>query len=67
MNAQRDLVIVGVPEHNLKHIDVRIPRGALTVITCISGSGKSSLAWGLFGYKREAREKRFRLLWLINL
>lgn len=45
MNAQRDLVIVGAAEHNLKHIDVRIPRGALTVITGISGSGKSSLAF----------------------
>lgn len=30
-------------------------------------SAETSLAWGLFGYKREAREKRFRLLWLINL
>src|SRR5882672_1587246 len=37
--------IVGAREHNLKGIDVRIPLGALTVITGVSGSGKSSLAF----------------------
>ncbi|MBE5960993.1 MAG: excinuclease ABC subunit UvrA [Lachnospiraceae bacterium] len=31
--------------HNLKHVDVRIPKGKLTVITGVSGSGKSSLAF----------------------
>ena len=31
--------------HNLKNIDVTIPRGSLTVITGLSGSGKSSLAF----------------------
>lgn len=35
----------GAREHNLKNIDVSIPRGSLTVITGLSGSGKSSLAF----------------------
>jgi excinuclease ABC subunit A len=39
------LVISGAREHNLKDITVAIPRGALTVITGLSGSGKSSLAF----------------------
>ena len=35
----------GAREHNLKNIDVEIPRDSLTVITGLSGSGKSSLAF----------------------
>ncbi len=41
----REIVIVGAREHNLQHIDVRIPRGRLVVVTGLSGSGKSSLAF----------------------
>ena len=37
--------IVGACEHNLKNIDVEIPRNSLTVVTGLSGSGKSSLAF----------------------
>ena len=40
-----DIIIKGAEEHNLKSIDVRIPRNTLTVITGLSGSGKSSLAF----------------------
>jgi excinuclease ABC subunit A len=41
-----DLLIVrGAREHNLKNIDVELPRNALVVITGLSGSGKSSLAF----------------------
>ena len=36
----------GAGEHNLKHVDVDIPRNALVVFTGVSGSGKSSLAFG---------------------
>jgi excinuclease ABC subunit A len=39
------LVVSGAREHNLKDITVSIPRGSLTVITGLSGSGKSSLAF----------------------
>ncbi|MFZ1683764.1 MAG: excinuclease ABC subunit UvrA [Candidatus Zixiibacteriota bacterium] len=39
------IYIKGAREHNLKNIDVRIPRDTLTVITGLSGSGKSSLAF----------------------
>ena len=39
------LVISGAREHNLKDITLAIPRGSLTVITGLSGSGKSSLAF----------------------
>ena len=37
--------VLGARVHNLKNIDVTIPRGSLTVITGLSGSGKSSLAF----------------------
>ncbi|MBO4305363.1 MAG: excinuclease ABC subunit UvrA [Lentisphaeria bacterium] len=40
-----DIFIKGAEEHNLKNIDVRIPRNSLTVITGLSGSGKSTLAF----------------------
>jgi excinuclease ABC subunit A len=39
------IVIKGAREHNLKNIDLEIPRGKLVVITGLSGSGKSSLAF----------------------
>ena len=45
MNPSTELVVSGAREHNLKDIDVRLPRNALVVITGLSGSGKSSLAF----------------------
>ena len=39
------IIVRGAREHNLKNIDVEIPRDQLTVITGLSGSGKSSLAF----------------------
>jgi len=44
-NNRKYLHIKGAREHNLKNIDVKIPRNSLTVITGLSGSGKSSLAF----------------------
>lgn len=44
-SALESLVIKGARVHNLKNIDVEIPHGKLTVITGLSGSGKSSLAF----------------------
>ena len=43
--AEESLIIRGAREHNLRNIDVTIPRNKLTVITGLSGSGKSSLAF----------------------
>ena len=40
-----EIVVRGACEHNLKSIDVRIPRNQLVVLTGLSGSGKSSLAF----------------------
>ncbi len=46
MNEANEFIeIYGAREHNLKNIDVRIPRNELVVITGLSGSGKSSLAF----------------------
>ena len=39
------IFVKGAKEHNLKNIDVKIPRNKLVVITGLSGSGKSSLAF----------------------
>ncbi|HEB72932.1 MAG TPA: ATP-binding cassette domain-containing protein, partial [Nitrospirae bacterium] len=38
-----EIIIKGASEHNLKNIDLTIPRDKLIVITGVSGSGKSSL------------------------
>lgn len=43
--AQDSIIIKGAREHNLKNIDLSIPRDELVVITGLSGSGKSSLAF----------------------
>ena len=43
--GQSEIVIKGAREHNLKNVDVTIPRDRLVVITGLSGSGKSSLAF----------------------
>lgn len=46
MHSEKEYIeIYGAREHNLKNIDVRIPRNELVVITGLSGSGKSSLAF----------------------
>ena len=42
-----EIVITGARQNNLKNIDVRIPRNSLTVITGLSGSGKSREPLGL--------------------
>src|SRR5881409_455369 len=45
MSRQSEIVVTGAREHNLKDVTVSMPRDALVVITGLSGSGKSSLAF----------------------
>ena len=44
-DLQSWISVKGASEHNLRDLDVRIPRNAITVVTGVSGSGKSSLAF----------------------
>ena len=43
--SRNSIYIKGAREHNLKNIDIEIPRDKLVVLTGLSGSGKSSLAF----------------------
>ena len=43
--SKNEIIVRGAREHNLKNVDVRIPRDKLVVVTGVSGSGKSSLAF----------------------
>ncbi|MCK7557839.1 hypothetical protein MKQ70_23655 [Chitinophaga sedimenti] len=45
INSDEQIEVYGAREHNLKNLDIRIPKNKLVVITGISGSGKSSLAF----------------------
>ena len=45
IRTRAPLVVKGARTHNLKNIDVTLPHGKLIIITGVSGSGKSSLAF----------------------
>ena len=45
IDPKHNIIIKGAKLHNLKNVDVVIPRNKFTVITGLSGSGKSSLAF----------------------
>ena len=53
--TQRDILIKGASKNNLRHIDVRIPNSKMTVITGVSGSGKTSLAFDTIFAEGQAR------------
>src|SRR5437763_17118778 len=52
---QQQIRIRGAREHNLKNIDVELPRNALVVFTGLSGSGKSSLAFDTISAEGQRR------------
>ena len=45
MKSKNKIIVKGARQHNLKNINISIPRDKLVVITGLSGSGKSSLAF----------------------
>lgn len=53
--ARRDLVVRGAEQNNLKHLDITLPRNRMTVITGVSGSGKTSLAFDTLFAEGQAR------------
>ena len=54
-NAKHEIVLKGVETHNLKNIDVCIPKNQITVVTGLSGSGKSSLVYDTLFAEANAR------------
>ena len=48
------LQVIGASENNLKNIDIQIPHNSITVITGVSGSGKSTIAYDVI-YKESQR------------
>ena len=57
-----DIVIKGAKMHNLRGIDVTIPRNSLTVVTGLSGSGKSTLAFDTL--YAEGQRRYVESLWI---
>ncbi len=54
-NKQSEIILRGIETHTLKGIDVRIPKNQLTVVTGLSGSGKSSLVFDTLFAEANAR------------
>ena len=59
----KKIVIKGAKEHNLKNVSLEIPKEKLVVITGLSGSGKSSLAFDTIyaeGQRRYVEKNRYK-------
>ena len=54
-NRSKSIDITGVKTHNLKNINISIPKGKITVVAGVSGSGKSSLAFDTIAAEAETR------------
>ena len=61
-----EIEVIGAAENNLKHIDVRIPKGKLVVFAGVSGSGKSSLAFDTVAVESEREWQQSYPLFLRN-
>ncbi len=61
-----DIEIIGAAENNLKHIDVRIPKGKLVVFAGVSGSGKSSLVFDTLAVESEREWQQSYPMFLRN-
>ena len=59
-DAEQYIDVLGARVHNLKNVDVRLPRHSLMVITGLSGSGKSSLAFDTLYAEGQRRSYRRR-------
>ena len=57
LSSANQIVVTGAREHNLKNISLTLPRDALTVLTGLSGSGKSSLAFDCLLYTSDAADE----------
>lgn len=60
----KEIIIKGARENNLKNVDLTIPRDKLVVFTGVSGSGKSSLAFDTI-YAEKVREDMWKVFLLM--